>query len=439
MSAKKPTKDDIKRANRYLDAIEKAVGEGYSLDARSRITLQEPTAIRVAADRCGVPQGSRQSFFASALRWTGRKLKGGERDQRIGARKNHRTAPEPFHERALTTLRKTRAGVTMADLAKIIEGTKDDARLAVAALMAKGYNIHRHGARDLITLEADLKPAFSVEGNSVVLRSDKNNRFLFGATGDNHLCSRYERLDALNGLYDRMQAAGVQHVFNTGNWIDGEARFNRHELHTHGMDAQLRYLAENYPQRAGMTTYAVTGDDHEGWYAQREGIDIGVRAEQDMRSAGRTDWRCLGYQEAHVILENSNSGQRAVMAVVHPGGGSAYALSYSVQKIIESLDGGEKPAVALYGHYHKLHGPMNIRNVFVMQTGCTMDQSLFMRKKRLEAHVGGIPKITLEQDPRTGAIIGCEAAVVRYFVQGYYQDRFAAPGRAVRKAERRVA
>jgi hypothetical protein len=78
-------------------------------------------------------------------------------------------------------------------------------------------------------------------------------------------------------------------------------------------------------------------------------------------------------------LRNANSGKATTMAVCHPGGGSAYALSYSIQKIIESLEGGEKPAVGLYGHYHKLWAG-NIRNVWCVQTGCQEDQTPFMRK-----------------------------------------------------------
>lgn len=256
--------------------------------------------------------------------------------------------------------------------------------------------------------------------------SQPDNTFIFGVTSDNHLGSKYERLDVLEDLYDRFAAAEVQAVMNAGNWIDGEARFNKHDLHVHGMDAQLRYLADKYPRREGIKTYAVAGDDHEGWVAQREGVDIGRYAEMRMRDAGRDDWYDLGYMEAHIVLRNANTGASAIMAVVHPGGGSAYALSYSIQKIIESLESGEKPAVGIYGHYHKLWAG-NIRNVWCIQSGCTQDQSPFMRKKRLEAHVGGAI-IRLEQDPNTGAIIGFTPELIRYFNRGYYNNRWSHSG-----------
>ena len=271
-------------------------------------------------------------------------------------------------------------------------------------------------------------PAFTA-GPMIEYVSRPDNTFLFGAVGDQHLGSKYERLDVLEDLYDRFEARGVDRVFNTGNWIDGEARFNKHDLRVHGMEGQVRHLARVYPRRHGIVTYAVAGDDHEGWYAQREGVDIGRYAERAFRDAGRDDWVNLGYMEAHVRLVNANTGKASIMSVVHPGGGSAYALSYSIQKIIESLDGGEKPAVGLYGHYHKLWAG-NIRNVWCVQTGCAQDQTPFMRKKRLEAHVGGT-LIRLEQDPRTGAIIAMTPQIIRYFNRGYYNDRWSHSGDVV--------
>ena len=174
------------------------------------------------------------------------------------------------------------------------------------------------------------------QGIKEIFKTKEDHTFTFGACGDQHMGSKYERLDCLEWLYDAYEEAGCEVVFNTGNWIDGEARFNMHDLHTHGLDGQLDYLVANYPERDGMTTYAVAGDDHEGWYAQREGLDIGGYAERKFHDAGREDWVDLGYMEAPVGLENSSSGKRAVISVVHPGGGTAYALSYAIQKMPRS-------------------------------------------------------------------------------------------------------
>jgi hypothetical protein len=175
------------------------------------------------------------------------------------------------------------------------------------------------------------------KGENLRLVSTKDNRFLFGACGDQHVGSKHYREDVANDLYDRYERAGVQAVFNTGNWIDGEASFNRHDIVAHGIDEQARLLAKVYPEAHGVQTYAIWGADHEGWYANREGIDVGSYVEGVMRREGRDDWHNLGFMEAHVDLVNANTGKVAKLAVVHPGGGSAYAISYRPQKILECV------------------------------------------------------------------------------------------------------
>lgn len=324
---------------------------------------------------------------------------------------------------------------TLPELAAKFQISKGQILDIIEGLTASGVLILKRGER--YSVSGPGNPAFMTDQDALpTYHSRKDHTFVFGALGDNHLGSKYARLDVLESLYDRYVEEGVDRVFNTGNWIDGEARFNKHDLLVHGMDSQLLYLAKHYPVRKGMETYAVAGDDHEGWYAQSFGIDIGMRAQHTMREFGRTDWHNLGYMEAHVRLVNSQTGASSILAVVHPGGGSAYALSYSIQKIIESLDGGEKPAVGLYGHYHKLWSG-NIRNVWCLQTGTTEDQTPFMRKKKLEAHVGGC-LVKLKQDPKSGAITEFTPTLMRYFNRGFYNNRWN-HGSDVQHADRGVA
>lgn len=256
--------------------------------------------------------------------------------------------------------------------------------------------------------------------------SDKDGWYRFGFCSDQHLGSKYSRLDVLADVYRRFQDEGISRVYNSGNWIDGECRFNKHELLIHGMDDQLDYLVEHYPSIPGITTYAVAGDDHEGWYSQREGVDIGKHAFSRMRDAGRDDWVDLGYMECFVDLVHKVTKRVSKMCVMHPGGGSSYASSYKPQKIIESFSGGEKPAVLLIGHYHKIS--YNIfRNVHAVQCGTTEDQTPFMRKRQIHADVGaGICE--LHQDAETGAVDKCRIEFWTYFVEGYYNNRWKRGG-----------
>jgi len=209
-----------------------------------------------------------------------------------------------------------------------------------------------------------------------------------GFVSDNHLGSHFERLDVLNLLYDLFESEGIKTVLHGGNFIEGEARFNQNEIHRHGFGRQMAYAVEQYPYKKGIETWFVSGDDHEGWYNQREGINSGEYWQMEREKAGMFDLKHLGYVEADIDLNSGKYDNPMWCRVMHPGGGSAYAVSYAPQKIIESFQPGEKPHILFVGHYHKM-SYNNIRGVHTIQMGCTCDQSIYMRKKKIEAHVGG--------------------------------------------------
>lgn len=221
---------------------------------------------------------------------------------------------------------------------------------------------------------------------AINLEKYKNTVYRFGFTSDNHIGSKYERLDVLNALYNEFAKLGIDTVYNGGNIIDGECRFNKHDIYVHGVEGQVKNFIEKYPKRNGIKTYFVTGDDHEGWYTQREHIDVGKKIESDARMLGRDDLIHLGYMERDIELKQKLGSSN--IRVIHAGGGSTYAVSYTSQKYVESLQGGEKPTIVFVGHFHKFDYSY-LRNVHVIQMGCTQDQTPFLRKKRIEAHVGG--------------------------------------------------
>jgi hypothetical protein len=303
---------------------------------------------------------------------------------------------------------------TVAELSLRTKLSPRDVEAAIDHLRRLGSNVQKIAGR----FDIPQRPRESyISGAAVEIVSRPDNSFVFGAFGDLHAASKHTRWDVREDLVRLAEAAGAQAIMDTGNWIDAEATFNRYDLEVVGLEQQCRLLAKKHP-RTALPIYAVTGDDHEGWYEQRDGIDVGKYNANIMREAGH-DWHDLGFMEAHITLRNANSGKKATLAVVHPGGGSAYALSYSIQKIVESYEGGEKPHVAFYGHYHKLWAGI-IRNIWCLQTGTQQDQTPFMRKKRLEAHVGGAI-VTLRQDPRTGAIVSMLPDLRRYFNKGFYK------------------
>ncbi len=330
-------------------------------------------------------------------------------------------APTDLHGAVMGALKKGPA--TLEALAGVCASSQGQILDVLIALKDDGANLHQFGER--WSIEKVAAPT----GRTFEYIGRPDSTYVFGCASDQHLGSKYERLDVLNDLYDWFEAEGADRVFNSGNWIDGEDEKNRHDLAVHGLEPQLDYAVKTYPIRPGLKTYAVWGEDHEGWFARRESINIGRFFERKMLDAGRTDWVDLGFMEGNIDLVHPTTGARTSLLVMHPGGGTSYALSYRAQKLVESLQGGEKPSVILIGHYHKLSVNL-IRGVWAIQVGCSQDQTPFMRKIPTEPHVGGV-LVKLTQDPETGAITGCRAEMRQYFNRAYYNDRWSKSGPAV--------
>lgn len=294
--------------------------------------------------------------------------------------------------------------------------------------LRRAHNLFERGG--LFSIEKAPVPHTGV-GERFEMVSDAAGYHRFGFVTDNHYGSKYCREDVNEILYDWFAAEGVDRVMNAGNWIEGEFPGNKFDISVYGMQPQLDYFAEHYPRRKGIVTDFIAGDDHEGWYSQREGVDIGKMAENTAREKGREDLRYLGYMEAFISLRRPR-GPISRMLVCHPGGGSAYATSYAPQKFVESLQGGEKPAVILFGHWHKIFDLL-IRNVVCLGGGCTKDLDPFGRKfVRGGYNLGGMI-VELWQDER-GAIERHRVATRQFFDRGYYNDQFSKSARPSRQA-----
>lgn len=204
--------------------------------------------------------------------------------------------------------------------------------------------------------------------------------FLFGVVSDTQMGSLYEDLAFMKYAYDTFKQYNVADVYHVGDIMDGEKMYRGHEyeVYLHGFDAQIEHVIKKYPKIKGITTHMITGN-HDESFRKISGLEKTIK---DMLEQNREDIRVIGFREATISIGNSR------LMLTHPSKGTAYAISYQIQKFIESLTGGEKPHILLVGHYHKAEWMPLYRNVNAFQAGCIQDQTRFMRERNIAAHKG---------------------------------------------------
>jgi DNA polymerase II small subunit/DNA polymerase delta subunit B len=199
-----------------------------------------------------------------------------------------------------------------------------------------------------------------------------------GIVSDTHLCSVQEKLNELHTFYGIMKKEGITDVVNAGDVVCGWGIYKgqENEVHTFGARNQANYVIEHYPKVKGVTTHFITGNHDQSWW-NRSGVDIG-----ELVSAKREDMVYLGQYEGNI-----NFGGVKVR-LLHPDGGGAYAISYSMQKRIESMVPGNKPDVYIEGHDHTM-AYLFMRNVHGIRAGCFEGQTSFLLRKGKQPQVGG--------------------------------------------------
>ena len=225
----------------------------------------------------------------------------------------------------------------------------------------------------------------------------------FGLMGDTQINSKYTQLSHLHRFYDICAQLGIDRVFHTGDIDEGEQMRPGHqyECYEQGADDHIEEIVRVYPRREGIKTYFITGN-HDASLYKRAGMDLG-RAIADKRD----DMIYLGRDCAVVKLTD-----KCTLELRHPWDGTAYALSYKPQKIIEAMEADSKPNILAIGHYHKV-SYLFYRNVHCFQTGCFQSQTPFTRGKGISVHMGGwIVEILVGED---GAIRGITPTFIPFY------------------------
>ena len=268
---------------------------------------------------------------------------------------------------------------------------------AIEDLRESGIQVVESGGE--LSLCRDVVPEENI--HEAPWSGEKIIRFAFA--GDMQINSKFTQLTHLHHFYDICQSEGISVVYNPGDIDEGEdmRQGHKYECYNQGADDHVAEIVKNFPARPGIKTYFITGN-HDHSLIKRAGYDIGHAIAQR-----RDDMVYLGQSFATINLT-----PECILELRHPIDGTAYAISYKTQKMIDAIHGGEKPNILAIGHYHKAEY-IFYRNVHAFQTGCFQAQTNWMRGKQIAAHVGGwIVEIHVTEE---GTVTRCKGEFIPYF------------------------
>lgn len=244
----------------------------------------------------------------------------------------------------------------------------------IAHLLEMGYITYstKTGKYSTIVAETVEIPEFGVTTHTFA----KKDITKFAVVSDTHLVSKYECLDELHDFYRRAADWGAEVVLHAGDILDGYRVYPGHQRESKiplDVAEHMEYFIEHYPRFP--KTIAILGN-HDHSYAKKAAFDI-LPQFKDL------PWiDVLGYYHGRVDLGG------LLVDLHHGDAGSAYAISYKLQKYVESYTSGNKPNLLFVGHYHTA-GWISFRNVEAFHAGCFQRDTLYTRRKRLVPAIGG--------------------------------------------------
>jgi len=222
---------------------------------------------------------------------------------------------------------------------------------------------------------------------------------------DTHMCAKEQQLQFLNFVYDECVRRKIKHAYHCGDLTDGfyqqrpEQIYNLFKL---GATEQMEYVSQVYPKRDGITTHIIAGN-HDETFVRSGGFNI-VKSVCDRRP----DMDYLGIGYARVWLTPNCS-----MDLFHPLDGSSYATSYSGQKYMDSITGGDKPNILCTGHHHKALY-FFYRNIHYFEIPAVAKRSSWQQRKRLSNDSGAwFLHIRVDED---GTVVGISPELIPQYV-----------------------
>jgi len=267
-------------------------------------------------------------------------------------------------------------GITETTLRRYARITKND--LGIDDI---GKNVHLKRISEQYSskeLEAIAKGGRVSPGQpSIPVVNLKGDRTRIGVMGDIHFGSKYCLYELVDVAFAEFEKEGCDIVCQVGDLTEGMSNRPGHvyELDRIGYHEQKKVAIE-YMSRCPAPLYIIDGN-HDRWFIKSNGALI---VKDICDAIDHAEF--LGHDEGNLAL-----GDSATLRMWHGEDGSSYAVSYRIQKIIESLTGGQKPNVMLFGHVHKSMYLFD-RHIHCYSAGAFQRQTAWMRGKRLSSHTG---------------------------------------------------
>jgi hypothetical protein len=256
------------------------------------------------------------------------------------------------------------------------------------------------------------------------------NKITFGLISDLHIGSLYYRPDILRHAAENFKRKNVDFILNAGDSVEGMSNRPGHVFEVDpikglGITKQADYMAEEFKQFGDLKVYSIEAQGSHGGWAYKmgnTGLEIGQYLEMmsmfeydgekftsKLREGGG-QYKFIGYDVADFVVNG------IVIRLRHPE-------KLTVEEFVNRLMPGDKPHVAIQGHFHSEVGYKPHRNVHCLDAGCMQTQTPFLSR------LGSVPimgywiiSITVGDCPsETGQGHQIEGVYVEEFSQNFVQ------------------
>ena len=281
---------------------------------------------------------------------------------------------------------------TMVDISKFMKLDEIYITGLIQSLALDGYLITHNGYEQTYVVNKKAVVESQTYNHSI----GDTKEFEFVVVSCSHWGSKKQQKSFTEYVYDEAERRGIKDVYHCGDIVDGYYKNRPEQIFelipgVIGGDEQVEYVVRNWPHKEGITTHLILGN-HDETHIKNGGFNIGMAIVRGRKDIGYNDFEYLGIGHAPIQLTPN-----CRMDIFHPLDGSSYAISYSGQKYMDSISGGDKPNILFVGHHHKaLYFPY--RNIHYFEVPSMMAQSSWMKRKRIANESGAwFVKLTVDE------------------------------------------